>query len=458
MAESMLLAISPLDGRYANKVETLQPLTSEYGLIYFRVLVEVRWLITLAQQLDDIPSLSKEQQQFIQNIIDQFDLQDAEAIKKIEATTNHDVKAVEYFIAEKISQRQDLKGLQPFIHFACTSEDINNVAYALMLQHARKTCLLPALQTIEQTLVTQAKQYAEIPMLARTHGQHATPTTLGKELANVAARLQRQIEQLENQVILAKFNGAVGNYNAHLCAYPEINWPSFNARFIEGLGLEFNSYTTQIEPHDAIAEYLHILSRSNTILLDLARDIWGYISIGYFSQLTQAQEVGSSTMPHKVNPIDFENAEGNLGIAISLCQQLANKLPISRWQRDLSDSTTLRNLGSVFGYSLLAYQSLSKGLSKIEANKTQIAADLTHCWEVLAEPIQTIMRRHGINDAYEQLKALTRGKAITKESIGEFIDQLELPQKTKKQLAELTPSNYTGYAVSLTEKIGDNKP
>ncbi len=453
-----LTAISPLDGRYQNKLETLRKTLSEYGLIYYRVLVEVQWLIYLTnnKSISEAPTLNKQQLQFLENIVTDFNLKDAETIKSIEKTTNHDVKAVEYFLRDKINTQQDLKQLIPFIHFACTSEDINNLAYALMLKKSRDENLLPELNKMVDNLKSKANEYMNLAMLSRTHGQNATPTTLGKEFANVIARLQRQINQLSNQQILGKFNGAVGNYNAHFAAYPKVDWPSFNKTFVESLGLLFNPYTTQIEPHDYIAEYLQTLTRVNSIALDLARDIWAYISISYFTLRQQQHEVGSSTMPHKVNPIDFENAEGNLGIAIALGEHLALKLPISRMQRDLSDSTVLRNLGSVIGYSLLAYFSLTKGLDKIVANSTVIQADLNQCWEVLAEPIQTVMRRYGVADAYEQLKSLTRGKSITNESIREFIDQLDLPEDAKNALEQLTPENYIGYAVSLTQKISNN--
>ncbi len=449
-----LTALSPLDGRYQGKLADLRPLMSEYGLIYFRVLVEVRWLIWLADtpEITEL-SLNDNARDLLEGIITNFSTEDAEEVKNLEKTTNHDVKAVEYFLQQKLANHAELI---PFIHFSCTSEDINNVSYALMLSHARNQQLLPTLEKILDDLQSKTKAYADLPMLSRTHGQTASPTTLGKEFANVCARLNRQFQQLKQSPILAKFNGAVGNYNAHSCAYPDIDWPALNKRFIKSLGLQWNAYTTQIEPHDYVAEILHILMRANTILIDLARDIWSYISIGYFAQKSIKSEVGSSTMPHKVNPIDFENAEGNLGLANALSDHLANKLPISRWQRDLTDSTVLRNLGAVVGYCLLSYQSLLKGLSKINANEERITSDLNQHWEVLAEAVQTVMRRHGISDAYEQLKAFTRGKAITEETIKLFIEQLSLSDELKSELKELTPSSYIGHAVSLANKIGDN--
>lgn len=453
---SEMTAISPLDGRYADKLKGLRPLVSEYGLIYFRVTVEIRWLVALSTMgLTEIPALSQTQHDFLESITTHFTLADAHQIKEMERTTNHDVKAVEYFIQDKIKKNKSLLHLIPFIHFGCTSEDINNLAYALMLQKARQNCLLPALADIIKQLEQKALHYADLAMLSRTHGQAATPTTLGKEFANVVARLQHAYQQLEQQRFLGKCNGAVGNYNAHHVAYPEIDWPLRAKEFVTSLGLSFNPLTTQIEPHDFIAEYLQTLTRLNTILLDLARDSWAYISIGYFAQTAQTQEVGSSTMPHKINPIDFENAEGNLGMANALNEHLATKLPISRWQRDLSDSTSLRNLGSALGYSLLAYQALLKGLSKISANTAVIQQDLAERWEVLAEAIQMVMRRYGITDAYEQLKQLTRGKKIDKKLLHTFIAGLAIPEEAKKALQQLTPDHYIGYAVSLSKK---NKP
>jgi adenylosuccinate lyase len=449
-----LTALSPLDGRYQTKLAELRPLMSEYGLIYFRVLVEVRWLIWLADtpEITEL-TIDKTTSDLLENIITNFNEEDAESIKNIEKTTNHDVKAVEYFLQERLKDHPELI---PFIHFACTSEDINNVSYALMLADARDQQILPTMKKILVDLTSKTKAYADLPMLSRTHGQTASPTTLGKEFANVTARLNRQYNQLKQSPILAKFNGAVGNYNAHSCAYPSVDWPTLNKHFIKSLNLEWNAYTTQIEPHDYLAEILHTLMRANTILIDLARDTWSYISIGYFSQKSVKSEVGSSTMPHKVNPIDFENAEGNLGLANALADHLANKLPISRWQRDLTDSTVLRNLGVVIGYCLLSYQALLKGLSKINANTGKIQADLEQHWEVLTEAVQTVMRRHGISDAYEQLKAFSRGKAMTEKTLELFIDQLSLTESLKSELKELTPSSYIGHAVSLANKIGDN--
>lgn len=455
---SEITAISPLDGRYATKLDLLRNQVSEYGLIYFRVQIEIRWLIHLANtaSIKEIAPLTNEQQHFLESIVHDFNIDAAKMIKKIEQTTNHDVKAVEYYIRDKILLQGELQHLIPFIHFGCTSEDINNLSYALMLKETRKSCLLPQLTKIINHLTQQAMEYQQLAMLSRTHGQNATPTTLGKEFANVVARLQRQTKQFENQQLLGKFNGAVGNYNAHHISYPEVDWPKLTEQFVTDLGLTFNPLTTQIEPHDFIAEFLQTVTRINTILLDLARDCWSYISIGYFQQKSLLQEVGSSTMPHKINPIDFENAEGNLGVANALCEHLALKLPISRWQRDLSDSTTLRNLGSVMGYSLLAYQALLKGLGKISANRTVIQKDLQDRWEVLAEAIQMVMRRYGIVDAYEQLKSLTRGKTITATLIHQFIATLNIPEDAKTALLKLTPEAYIGYAVSLTEKISHN--
>lgn len=452
-----LTALCPLDGRYADKLDSLRPLLSESALIHYRVLVEARWLLYLADHhiIPELAPLSPAQRTYIEQILADFSLQDAAAVKELERSTNHDVKACEYFLQKKLSSGPNFGPYLPFIHFGCTSEDINNLAYALMLKHAIERCVLPLLQQILSTLAHQADQYATLAMLARTHGQSATPTTLGKELINWVARLQRQLQQLHAQPYLGKFNGAVGNYNAHQVACPEVDWPTVARGFVESLGLSFNPLTTQIEPHDYVAETLQNLTRINTILLDVSRDIWGYISLGYFSQQTTSHEVGSSTMPHKVNPIDFENAEGNLGIANALNEHLALKLPISRWQRDLSDSTCLRNLGVALGYGLLAYYSLTKGLGKISANQPTITADLADRWELLAEPIQTVMRRHGMQDAYEQLKALTRGKPIDRQLIRSFIEALALPAEVKQKLLSLTPTAYLGYAVSLTR---ENKP
>ncbi len=454
MQLNSLTAISPIDGRYAAKMESLRPLCSEYGLIYHRVVVEVQWLLALTSAgISGIPVASQAQQDFFKGIISNFSFECAQEVKQIEATTHHDVKAVEYFIRNKLAEKEELHVFIPYIHFACTSEDINNLAYALIAKKARQQVLLPLISAINSDLQQKSLQYAELTMLSRTHGQTASPTTLGKEFANVVARLTRQLNQFNTVELLGKFNGAVGNYNAHHIAFPEINWPEFTTNFIESLGLVANPMTTQIEPHDYLAEYLHVLTRVNTILLDLARDIWSYISIGYFHQQSRANEIGSSTMPHKINPIDFENAEGNLGMANSLGEHLALKLPISRWQRDLSDSTVLRNLGSVIAYSALAYQSLHKGLTKISANTTLIQQDLANRWEVIAEAVQTVMRRHGVADAYEQLKQLTRGKVINADIIRQFIDQsVILPAATKKVLLALTPSDYSGYAAALAKE------
>jgi len=451
---SSLMAISPLDGRYTSKLDHLRQTLSEFGLIRFRVLIEIRWLIALIQndEISELNAFNKKDLPFLESIIDDFNLQDAERVKTIEQTTNHDVKAIEYFIREKILVRPEFNFLIPFIHFACTSEDINNLSYSLMLKEVRENALMPALLEILENLTHKADEYAKIAMLARTHGQTATPTTLGKEFANFAARLDYQCQTLKNQRLLGKFNGAVGNYNAHYAAYPEINWVEFNAKFVESLGLTFNPYTTQIEPHDFIAEFLQCLIRINIILLDLSRDFWTYTSLGYFQQKSSANEVGSSTMPHKINPIDFENAEGNLGIANALADHLAFKLPVSRLQRDLSDSTAMRNIGSIMGYAVLSYQALQKGLNKISANAKFIQTDLAERWEVLAEPIQTVMRRYGIADAYEQLKAFTRGKSITQQSMRQFIDQLKIPESAKKHLLGLTPENYIGEATELAKK------
>lgn len=446
-----LLSISPLDGRYRNKVDSVRHITSEYGLIKARLIIEVNWLKKLAQcnDIKEIPALSADAESFLDNIIDNFDVAAAEEVKNFEATTNHDVKAVEYYLKQQLSSNKELSKLTEFVHFACTSEDINNLSYALMLKDARDAALLPGLAALQQQLADFAKSNANIAMLSRTHGQSATPTTVGKEFANVLARLNRQISQLRSQEILGKCNGATGNYNAHHAAYPNVDWPSLCESFIEQLGLKFNPHTTQIEPHDWIAEYSDIVGRINTILIDFSRDIWGYISLGYFGQRTKSGEIGSSTMPHKVNPIDFENAEGNLGIANALFQHFAAKLPISRWQRDLSDSTVLRNLGVAIGHSLIAYSALFKGLNKLKVNKEAISNDLNQNWEVLAEAIQTVMRRYGLPSPYEQLKELTRGKGIDQESLRNFISGLELPSTVKSALLEMTPADYIGLAAEL---------
>lgn len=450
-----LTAISPVDGRYGSKTAALRDLFSEYGLIKHRVLVEIRWFQALADhsEISEVPALDNDAQKVLNGIADNFSLADAERIKTIERTTNHDVKAVEYFLKEKIQGNAMLETSNEFLHFACTSEDINNLSHGLMLKAGRDEVLLPAMDDIIDTLTKQAKQFASQPMLSRTHGQTASPTTVGKELANVVYRLRKQRNLVAGTEIYGKANGAVGNYNAHYSAYPEIDWPAFSQQFIEALGLQINPFTIQIEPHDYMAEMFDAISRFNTILIDLSRDIWAYISNAYFKQKTVAGEIGSSTMPHKVNPIDFENAEGNLGLANAIFNHLSLKLPISRWQRDLTDSTVLRNLGVGFAHSLIAYQSLLKGLNKLEINADVIEADLNASWEVLAEPIQTVMRRYGIENPYEKLKELTRGKAITQEAFREFIQTLEIPDDARENLLRLTPLNYIGNAVEQTNKL-----
>jgi adenylosuccinate lyase len=450
-----LTALSPLDGRYASKVDALRPIFSEYGLMHRRVQVEVAWLIALsdATGITELPPFPTAARATLRKIADDFSVDDAQRIKDIEATTNHDVKAVEYFIKERIGNDPALKQAQEFVHFACTSEDINNLAYALMLRDARAHVLLAELDKVAARLRELAHTYADLPMLARTHGQTASPTTLGKEMANVVARLERQRAGLAAISIPGKLNGAVGNFNAHAIAYPEIDWRTFSRRFVESLGLEWQPYTTQIEPHDGIAELCDAQRRIDTILIDLARDVWAYISLGYFKQKLKAGEVGSSTMPHKVNPIDFENAEGNFGVANALLEHFSRKLPISRWQRDLTDSTTLRALGEAFGHALIGFASLEKGLGKLEINADRIAADLDHSWEVLAEAIQTVMRRHGLPEPYEQLKALTRGKGITHETLQHFIGTLDLPDAARQRLLALTPATYTGLAAELARDV-----
>ncbi|MDH5353938.1 MAG: adenylosuccinate lyase [Gammaproteobacteria bacterium] len=452
---SSLTAISPIDGRYARKTAALRPYFSEYGLIYHRLVVEVRWLQALSRNagIDEVPVFSSEANQLLENIITNFTVEQARRIKEIEATTNHDVKAVEYFLKEQVSGTEELSTISEFFHFACTSEDINNLSHALMLKSARDDILIPELDHIIGELKRLAHENADVSMLSRTHGQTASPTTLGKEMANVAYRLQRQLDQIKKIPLLGKINGAVGNYNAHLSAYPDINWPEFSKQFVESLQLSWNPYTTQIEPHDYIAELFDSLSRFNNILIDFSRDIWSYISIGYFKQKTIAGEVGSSTMPHKVNPIDFENAEGNLGIANAVLGHLSSKLPISRWQRDLTDSTVLRNLGTGFGHMLIALDSLKRGINKLEVNSQAIADDLDSNWEVLAEPIQTVMRRYGVEQPYEKLKALTRGQSINAEIIREFVEQLDIPDTAKQQLIEMTPGSYTGNAAVQAKAV-----
>jgi len=455
MTLTPLTALSPLDGRYSGKVEPLRPIFSEFGLMHRRVRVEVRWLLMLADEpaIGELCAPDAASRRRLTTLADAFSLQDAERIKAIERTTNHDVKAVEYFIKERIGDHAELAKTSEFVHFACTSEDINNLAYALMLRDARETVLLPALDKLIATLRQMAHAFAAQPMLARTHGQTASPTTLGKEIANVAARLQRQRAQIAAVSISGKINGAVGNYNAHVVAYPAVDWPALSRRFVESLGLEWNAYTTQIEPHDGIAELGDAIRRANTILIDFCRDVWGYISLGYFRQELKAGEVGSSTMPHKVNPIDFENAEGNFGLANALFSHFSEKLPISRWQRDLTDSTVLRALGTAFGHTQIALDALSRGLSKLNADPGRLAADLDASWEVLAEAVQTVMRRYGLPEPYEQLKALTRGQGITRESMRTFIESLALPADVRQRLLELTPATYTGLAAQLAGSI-----
>jgi adenylosuccinate lyase len=450
-----LTAISPIDGRYAAKTEPLRAIFSEYGLIRQRVTVEVRWLQALSQnpQIAEVPAFSKAANALLDDLVASFEPAQARRIKEIESTTNHDVKAVEYFLKEQVAKNAELHAVAEFIHFACTSEDINNLAHALMLKTARDEVLLPRAGEILASIIALAHAEAATPMMSRTHGQPATPTTLGKEFANVAYRLQRQLRQIEGVELLAKMNGAVGNYNAHFAAYPDCDWPAIARQFVESMGLDWNPYTTQIEPHDYIAELFDAQLRLNTILIDFSRDIWSYISIGYFRQKTVQGEVGSSTMPHKVNPIDFENAEGNLGIANAILTHLAQKLPISRWQRDLTDSTVLRNLGTGFGHVLIALDSLRRGIGKIEVNAAAMAADLDNNWEVLAEPIQTVMRRYGIEQPYEKLKALTRGQKIDSATIREFVEKLDLPDAVKRELIELTPASYIGNATAQARKI-----
>ena len=449
-----LLALSPLDGRYAGKVEALRPIFSEYGLIRARVRVEVEWLLALAAEpaIVELPPLTAAAETSLRALAEQFSPADAARVKAIEATTNHDVKAVEYFIKERLAGDAALAPALEFVHFACTSEDINNLSYALMLREARDTVLLPALDGLCARLREMARLHAALPMLSRTHGQTASPTTVGKELANVLARLQRQREQLAAQTFPGKVNGAVGNYNAHVVAYPEVDWQGFAERFVGSLGLEFNAFTTQIEPHDGIAELCDVQRRINIIAIDLCRDLWGYISLGYFKQSVKAGEVGSSTMPHKVNPIDFENAEGNFGLANALLGHFSEKLPISRWQRDLTDSTVLRALGTAFGHSLVGFDALSRGLAKLSVDAARLAADLDAAWEVLAEPVQTLMRRHGLPSPYEQLKALTRGQGIDAAAIRAFIETLELPEPEKARLRALTPATYVGLAERLARE------
>jgi adenylosuccinate lyase len=455
MPLSSLSALSPLDGRYAAKTDKLRPLLSEAGFMHHRVKVEIAWLQALSNAgFSEIKPFSAQAGALLDKLASEFSEADAQRIKDIEAVTNHDVKAVEYWLKEKVKDVPELVAASEFIHFACTSEDINNTSHGMMLKAARNEVVLPALRSVIARLTEIAHDNAALPMLSRTHGQPASPTTLGKEIANVVARLQRAEQRIANVEILGKMNGAVGNYNAHLSAYPEHDWETFSRNVIEQrLGLTFNPYTIQIEPHDYMAELFDAIARANTILLDLNRDIWGYISLGYFKQRTKAGEIGSSTMPHKVNPIDFENSEGNLGLANAVLKHLSEKLPVSRWQRDLTDSTVLRNIGVAFGYAVLAYDSCLRGLNKLEVNPQRLADDLDATWEVLAEPVQTVMRRYGIENPYEQLKELTRGKGISKEALRDFIVGLNIPQEAKDQLLAMTPANYLGLATELAKKI-----
>jgi adenylosuccinate lyase len=455
---SALTALSPVDGRYGSKTKELREYFSEYGLIKQRVVVEVRWLQALAKHKDisEVPAFSSEANTLLNNIVDNFSEADAQRVKDIEATTNHDVKAVEYFLKEKVADNAELQAINEFIHFACTSEDINNLSHALMLKGGRDDVLLPYCDQLISELTRLAKEYKSIPMMARTHGQPASPTTMGKEMANVAMRLKRQRAQIINVELLGKINGAVGNYNAHLSAYPNTDWHAFANEFVDGLGITWNPFTTQIEPHDYIAELYDAISRFNTILIDFNRDIWGYIALGHFKQRTIAGEIGSSTMPHKVNPIDFENSEGNLGISNAILGHLASKLPVSRWQRDLTDSTVLRNLGVGLGYAVIAYQATLKGISKLQVNEASLRAELDNNWELLAEPIQTVMRRYGIEKPYEKLKDLTRGKKVNAAVMAEFIDKLDLPEKVKIDLKKLSPENYIGDAIRLVDQLLDD--
>ncbi|GAA04609.1 MULTISPECIES: adenylosuccinate lyase [Photobacterium] len=455
MELSALTAVSPVDGRYGSKTSALRSIFSEFGLLKYRTIVEIRWLQKLAatDAIVEVPAFSAEANAFLDRIAAEFSEEDALRIKTIERTTNHDVKAVEYFLKEKVAEVPELHAVNEFIHFACTSEDINNLSHALMLTEAREKVMLPEVRNVIDAIKDLANQFRDIPMLTRTHGQPASPSTMGKEMANVAYRMERQYKQIENVEILGKINGAVGNYNAHLSAYPEIDWHQYSEEFVTSLGITWNPYTTQIEPHDYIAELFDAFARFNTILLDFDRDVWGYIALGHFKQKTIAGEIGSSTMPHKVNPIDFENSEGNLGLANAIFGHLAQKLPVSRWQRDLTDSTVLRNLGVGCGYAIIAYTSTLKGISKLEVNAEALAAELDKNWEVLAEPVQTVMRRYGIEKPYEKLKELTRGKRVDGEGMRVFIDGLELPEHEKARLKELTPANYIGDAVKLTDKL-----
>ncbi|CAH0533358.1 Adenylosuccinate lyase [Vibrio stylophorae] len=455
MELSALTAVSPVDGRYGSKTAVLRSIFSEFGLLKYRTIVEIRWLQKLAAtaEITEVPAFSDEANAFLNAIADNFSEQDAMRIKEIERTTNHDVKAVEYFLKEKVADNAELHAVNEFIHFACTSEDINNLSHALMLKEARETVMLPEIRNLMDAIRGLAEQYRDMPLLSRTHGQPASPSTMGKEMANVAYRMERQYKQILAVEILGKINGAVGNYNAHISAYPEIDWHQYSQEFVTSLGIDWNPYTTQIEPHDYIAEMFDAFARFNTILIDFDRDVWGYIALGHFKQRTIAGEIGSSTMPHKVNPIDFENSEGNLGLANAIFTHLAQKLPVSRWQRDLTDSTVLRNLGVGCGYAIIAYTSTLKGISKLELNSDALLNELDHNWEVLAEPIQTVMRRYGIEKPYEKLKELTRGKRVDAAGMAAFIDGLELPEDEKVRLKQMTPANYIGDAVKLTDLL-----
>ena len=455
MILTSLNAISSVDGRYHSKTSALQPFFSEYGLIRYRVIVEIRWLQQLAANpgLPEIPLLSDSANTYLEQLISDFDESEAAIVKKKESVTNHDVKAVEYYLKKKLAEQTELAGIMEFVHFACTSEDINNISYALMLKESMDAVIVPMMTEVLEAIREKAHDYADAPLLSRTHGQTATPSTMGKEFANTVARLKRQLRLIRKTEFLGKINGAVGNYNAHFSAYPEVDWQANAEEFIAGLGLTWNPYTTQIEPHDYIAEYFDAVCRFNTILMDFDRDLWGYISLGYFRQQTVEGEVGSSTMPHKVNPIDFENSEGNLGVANALMQHLAQKLPISRWQRDLTDSTVLRTIGVGLAHSLIAYQASLKGISKLLVDEARMLADLDDSWEVLAEPIQTVMRRYGIEEPYEKLKALTRGQTISPEILAEFLDTLELPLDVRESLKKLRPETYLGNAASQAKKI-----
>ncbi len=455
MELSALTALSPTDGRYAGKTAALRNCLSEHGLLQRRHLIEVRWLQAMSEctDIDEVPRLSSAAADFLEQLLTGFNADSSARIKAIEQTTNHDVKAVEYFLKQQLAEHPELDQLSEFVHFACTSEDINNLAYGLMLSDARSEHIQPRLKSLERQLAQMAEAFADLPMLSRTHGQSASPTTLGKELANVVHRMRRQRRALARVEITGKMNGAVGNHNAHRVAYPEVDWIDMTRQFVENLGIAWNPYTTQIEPHDCIAEFCHALMRTNTILIDLCRDIWGYIALGYFKQQLVEGEVGSSTMPHKVNPIDFENAEGNLGVANSLLGHFAEKLPVSRWQRDLTDSTVLRALGTAIGHCLIAWQSLEKGLGKLAVNQQRLAEDLDNSWEVLGEAVQTVMRRYGLPEPYEQLKALTRGRGIDQQSMRQFIRSLDIPDSAKTLLISLTPADYTGFASRLAKQL-----